>query len=1019
MAGLTPALYTRCREILLRCHEFDDDRALRTVFDVDTLYPFRAALPGAKSPAERVAATLDYLLDKFTAAGRPALPLFLAALRDRYDPGDALYADLEALAQDVAFALSAPGSAAPPIDPVALAAYLDVVSKQCRQMETRPYRQLSELRGAPPSLTLLGDDVCPGVYVPLRFDLHASGRVRQDGRAQGRQKAARKDDFAPDERAIEMPDRDAPEVDVDLARVLAVPGHIVFLGQAGSGKTTVLRLIAAVLATQDPGILQAQLGLAPESWPSPATSHPLTLSPAHPVAPSLPLPIPIFVALCEFEYACETRPRHYARTVEGFLRFLDDHFQRWHPGQVPQGFLADLVKSGRAWLLLDALDEVADFDHRIVVRQVIETLADTFPGNRLLVTARVAAYEQANTRLDARFNLATVRDLTRAQWAPLVEQLYAGLEPDAGAAAERTRRLLKRIDDSPLLQTLVRTPLMVWTATLIHYADRELPEQRAELYNAYVDVLLGERLHEEAGAEAAHHLRDMRWSLDDRRLYLTYAAYQAHERAAGTRAEDESRALVVVDETDLTRAILGPYFAQYLGLDERKARREAADFVSFMAERSGLLHAHPEGYSFGDHLTVQEFLAATYLLENHRGKGREWLDFLRERVGQSWWREVFLLLAGLLVQKPEQARRFLLDELGRLPGDGDAPAYGLAWAGRALLEIPPARVGWHANVRETLAKSLVQVLWRNPPTTSVAARIEVGEVLGRLGDPRFSGDLRLPEFIALPGGEFWMGTDEAEAARLKQKTGEDYFVDETLRHRVHVDAFALAQVPTTNAMFARFIEAGGYREARWWMDAPKNFWRPDGTIKDWWGDERNRPAYWDDAHLNGPNQPVVGVTWYEAAAYCRWLTATLNDGHVYRLPTEAEWERAARGLGEAARTYAWGNDWQPNRANTAELGLERTTPVGIFPDGATPEGLLDMTGNVWEWCSDWYAERLYGKRAGRVVRNPAGPERGRYRVLRGGSWYQEKVSARCAFRGRYLPDVRNGHLGFRVARGSL
>jgi len=321
---------------------------------------------------------------------------------------------------------------------------------------------------------------------------------------------------------------------------------------------------------------------------------------------------------------------------------MDDHFARWRPDCVPAGFLSNLVRAGRAWLLLDALDEVADFDHRIAVRQAIESLAGRFPGNRLLVTARVAAYTSASTRLDERFHLATVRDLTRDQWSPMVERLYAGLEVDPGVAAERARRLIARVDASSLLQEMVKTPLMVWTATLIHYANRELPEQRAELYKAYVDVLLGERLHEEESAEAAKLLREDRWSLDDRQLYLTYAAYQVH---LGAEEETGRRdALVVVDERDLVRRILAPFMMDYLGLDERQARKEAADFVALMAERSGLLHAHEEGYSFGDHLTVQEFLAARYLVDNLRG-APDWLSFLGQRAGDSWWREIFLLVS--------------------------------------------------------------------------------------------------------------------------------------------------------------------------------------------------------------------------------------------------------------------------------------------------------------------------------------------------------------------------------------
>jgi len=565
---------------------------------------------------------------------------------------------------------------------------------------------------------------------------------------------------------------------------------------------------------------------------------------------------------------------------------------------------------------------------------------------------------------------------------------------------------------------MVKTPLMVWTATIIHFAERELPEQRAELYRAYVDVLLGERLHEEEGAEAAQDLRDAHWPLDDRRLYLTYAAYQVHREAEAGRSGRERQALVVVDERDLVRRILAPFMGEYLGLIGREARREAQEFVGVMAERSGLLHAHEEGYSFGDHLTVQEFLAANYLVDNLRG-GDQWTEFLQSHAGHTWWQEVFLLMAGYLLQWPQQARRFLLDELGGLPEGGDPHAYGLAWAGRALLEIPAQRVGWHANARDELARRLVRALWQNPPSTSVAARIEVGDVLGRLGDPRFTGPYLLPEFIAIPGGRFRMGSEEAEVEQLVRETGEDWFKRELPRHEVELAAFALARYPTTNGMFRRFVEGGGYADERWWAEAKAaKVWRSEGTVKDRFSDKpRDVPVYWGDDRFNGPNQPVVGVTWYEALAYCRWLAAALDDGHEYRLPAEAEWERAARG--PEGRRYPWGDGWAKDRANTKELNLGRTTPVGIFPDGASAEGVLDLSGNVWEWCSDWYGDDTYRRRAGRVERNPRGPDKGDFKVLRGGSAWDDKNVLRCAFRNGGGPDLWNVNVGFRVARGPL
>lgn len=260
------------------------------------------------------------------------------------------------------------GAPALPPDPAHMGAYLQIVLEQCGSAETRPYRQLSELRGAPACLSLLGDGRQPGVYVPLRFDLYP-GRERNlvSGKHQ-----------VPE---VEM-ERDLSQSDVGLADVLRTPGHLALIGAAGSGKSTVLRLIAAVLATRDRTLAGEWLGLQAD-----------------------PLPIPIFLALGDFEAACLGEPRRYRRDVDSLLRFLDGHVGRWYPGRLPDGFVSGLARSGRAWLLLDALDEVADFDHRIAVRQTIERLAGaaapavSAPGTRLLVTACVAAYEGANTRL--------------------------------------------------------------------------------------------------------------------------------------------------------------------------------------------------------------------------------------------------------------------------------------------------------------------------------------------------------------------------------------------------------------------------------------------------------------------------------------------------------------------------------------------------------------------------------------------------------------------------------------------
>ena len=162
-----------------------------------------------------------------------------------------------------------------------------------------------------------------------------------------------------------------------------------------------------------------------------------------------------------------------------------------------------------------------------------------------------------------------------------------------------------------------------------------------------------------------------------------------------------------------------------------------------------------------------------------------------------------------------------------------------------------------------------------------------------------------------------------------------------------------------------------------------------------WREKNNvlEPEYWRDAKWNGATQPVVGVSWWEADAFCRWAG--------FRLPTEREWEAAGRGRNGGA--YPWGDDWRQGICNTHEAGLGVTTPVGIFPRSASVCGVHDMAGNVWEWCADAFdSDRANDPEAGRV--------------LRGGSWSYFPRNCRSAIRYLNHPEDRNNYGGFRVAR---
>jgi formylglycine-generating enzyme required for sulfatase activity len=867
----------------------------------------------------------------------------------------------------------------------ARARYLAALRERYDVVETHAFTEKAqdERVGRPRRLPLLGK---AGVYVPLAFDAPAARQMEWlegDGKQQ-RQSEARRRKMA--EREI------AP---LALAEVLALPGHLALIGDAGCGKTTVLHVVVSVLAAEDP----------------------------HSTAPDLaaalldPQPLPIFLPLRLFERACgdDDRPGAYRRCAADLLRFVDDWFADWRPtAGLPPGFLADHLRNGRAWLLLDALDEVPDAVHRETVRNVIQELAGSLGDTRLVVTARVAAYR--STRLDDRFTVVNVRDLDEAQRSRMVGAIYGGLAlADAG---RRAADLAERFRHSEMLQELTRTPVMVWTAAVIHALRGELPEGRAALYDAYVDILLKQsfkRTHFDA--TAVDELADGGgWPLPDRRHYLTYTAFVVHRLLEG-HPERRGERHFVLGEEELADRVLAGYLQKNLSLSPAQSRRRAREFLNLMAERSGLLYETDQGYTIGDHLTMQEFLAGCYLGEHYAWEDPEgYVVFLRAKVGHSWWREVFLLAAGYLAEKPGFAARQFLQQIA---AQGEGPAAqlaALALAARGLLQLR-ARLRqptWYAGLAQELANRLYRLLYAAPAPAPVAARQEAGLALGLLygypgdesglADPRFAHPGGLPDFVPLESGWFRMGDDDSSEE------------DERPRHRVYLDAYELARFPTTNATFARFVDDGGYADARWWAAAvAEGQWNEKEGFR-----HGSRPRYWDDPRFNNPVQPVVGVSWYEAVAYCAWLTATLNDGHTYRLPTEAEWERAARGPSASSGQgwkYPWGNEWQDDRCNSEEAGLGTTSPVGLFPQGAAEGGLQDVAGNVYEWCHDWYAGDYYTR--SREARNPTGPAKGNSRVLRGGSFYSEGPKyCRCGCRYGFNPRGRHYFWGFRCARTS-
>ena len=249
-------------------------------------------------------------------------------------------------------------------------------------------------------------------------------------------------------------------------------------------------------------------------------------------------------------------------------------------------------------------------------------------------------------------------------------------------------------------------------------------------------------------------------------------------------------------------------------------------------------------------------------------------------------------------------------------------------------------------------------------------------------EPERKVTIPVPEVVPVPAGPFTMGTRREDIPALVEKYGREAgrYEREVPQHGVNLPAFKIGKYLVTNREYQAFVRGGaGYRP----------------------------PSHWDgDEYPSGQgDHPVVNVSWHDAVAYCSWLTE--QTGQLYRLPTEAEWEKAARG--SDGRQYPWGNEFDPARCNSGEGGPGETTPVGQYPEGASPYGILDMAGNVWEWCSTLYKPYPYDPGDGRE-----NPEAEGGRVLRGGTFSDGARHVRCAFRYRNFPYTRNRYYGFRV-----
>jgi len=746
-------------------------------------------------------------------------------------------------------------------------------------------------------------------------------------------------------------DEAVPEtVTVSVNEALREDSRLVILGDPGSGKTTLLRHLALLYArdvAEEGRAVREQLGL-PESGR-----------------------LPVLFYLRQLGRYLDA---HGEEATDGH-KLLLDFLRRSLTNErieVPGDFFDPYLTEGRAVVLFDGLDEVADPELRRRVSRLVEAFTAAYPDCRYVVSSRVVGYagparlgeDYASTTIQP-FSLKDVESFL-ATWHRQVAVSRMGAGPSAQVYAEQqTAQLMEAIRDDERIRDLAINPLLLTVIALVHRDRVKLPDRRAELYGEAVDVLLG-KWDEARGVKEIPVLEGQAFDTGDKRLLLQSLALVLHERR----------------EKEISREELEGFVAGELGKvvgEGREAKGAAERFLEVIEARTGLLTARGEGVYAFSHLTFQEYLAALAVAARD-----DYVAYTLARTADPWWREVVLLEAGYLSTQSKERCTRLIEAIARKSHEPE-PYHNLVLAAECLRDVGGQRV--ESDLASEIQHELREEIERPPSwwhrwggrKVHVERKVQAATALARIGGHRFwSLPHGEPEWVEVPAGEFWMGA------------GTEGVENERPQHRLHLESFRISKVPITNDQYARFVKATGHRA-------------PEG-----WEEER--------APEDRGSHPVVGVNWHDALVYCRWLSEV--TGKKVTLPSEAEWEKAARGS-QDQRVYPWGDRFEASRCNSVELGLRDTSPVGIFPGGASPYGCLDMAGNVWEWTRS-----LWGKKPEKPdFGYPYDPIDGREAleagdevllVARGGSFVVHPKGDRCAARPRDYPGVRGWSLGFRV-----
>ncbi len=847
----------------------------------------------------------------------------------------------------------------------------------------------------------------------------------------------------------------------DLAILLAEVHDpaLVLLGAPGSGKSTLLRRLEFELAAQATRAEAGQNGRG-----NGRATRDRGESGAR--RDSAVAPITFFAELGRYARGSNGKPPDP-------LAWLADNWRRRYP-DLPA--LDVLLDRGGVILLLDALNEMPHADREGYRRRVqawqaaLVHLTRRFPGNRVIFSCRSLDYSAPLSSGALRVPQVRVEPLDDGRIRSFLE----------AHTPEASERLWTDLVDSGQVE-FFRTPYFL--KLLVEptgAADGEAGGGRAALLTGMIRGALRREI------ERVNPLLDPGPLIAERDHWRLVQARQWPSPYALPERGDLIGALADLAFGMQQAGVHGEGAQLRLPYDEACARLGSAlaDDILRAGEALGLLDddAGADEVRFV-HQLVQEYFAARRLAAApepallrapwRAAEIRPPLSEVMAGLGagepmpvlpQTGWEETALLAAPMATDSEAFLRGLM--------------AENLVVAGRCA-NLPELRGRLPAELLDALRRELIAR--SRDPEAEIRARIAAGLAVGELGDPRWErregphGVYLMPPLVEIAGGVYLIGDDEPIEASEFGSSETITITAHMPRREIELAAYLIGRFPVTNAEYRCFMEAGGYEDERWWDTEDARAWRrgeladeggkldcrlwrkrfqenpdlfeqmvgerrfaSDEAMERWreWMlldeasfeaalDARFRakratePEYWQDARLNAASQPVVGVSWYEARAYLCWLSA--QTGQTFRLPTEVEWEAAARGT--VGRRYAYGDAFDRAKGNTQVTRVKRTTPVGVFVEGDTPEGVSDMAGNAEQWTSsagtgesNLTQERKHFDNASDGLEDlDAGTTC--LRVVRGGGWFDHPAPAYMASRVS-PPAYRHLGVGFRCCLAS-